>query len=147
MMRELKQSSWTGKEFLKDCERFDVIIVDSTDPVGVSDTLFDREFFELAREKCDVISLQSQSPLIQKEYFRTLLVNSSPFERREVYISCVPSYPLALWSFIIGGDYDFEDLDKRFERIKGKTAHYNPEVHRAAFALPEWLKKEVVECI
>lgn len=136
-----------GKEFLKDCERFDVIIVDSTDPVGVSDTLFDREFFELAKEKCDVISLQSQSPLIQKEYFRTLLVNSSPFERREVYISCVPSYPLALWSFIIGGDYDFESLDKRFERIKGKTAHYNPEVHRAAFALPEWLKKEVEECI
>ncbi|MDI3498941.1 spermidine synthase [Archaeoglobus sp.] len=136
-----------GKEFLRDCEIFDVIIVDSTDPVGVSDTLFDREFFELARQKCDVISLQSQSPLIQKEYFRTLLVNSAPFERRDVYLSCVPTYPLALWSFIIGGEYDFSNLEERFERIKGTTVHYNPDVHRAAFALPEWLKKEVEACI
>ncbi len=136
-----------GKEFLTVSEKYDVIIVDSTDPVGVSDTLFDREFFELARQKCDVISLQSQSPLIQKEYFRTLLVNSAPFEKREVYLSCVPTYPLALWSFIIGGEYDFSNLERRFEKIRGKTFHYNPEVHKAAFALPEWLKEEVEKCI
>ncbi len=136
-----------GKEFLRNGERFDIIIVDSTDPVGVSDTLFDREFFALAKERCDVISLQSQSPVVQKEYFRALLKNSSPFERRRVYLSCIPSYPLALWSFILGGEYDFTNLEKRFEKIKGKTVHYNPEVHRAAFALPEWLKKEVKDCI
>ncbi|KUK06970.1 MAG: putative spermidine synthase, partial [Archaeoglobus fulgidus] len=39
------------------------------------------------------------------------------------------------------------NLEERFERIKGKTVHYNPDVHRAAFALPEWLKKEVEACI
>ncbi len=79
-----------GKEFLTVSEKYDVIIVDSTDPVGVSDTLFDREFFELARQKCDVISLQSQSPLIQKEYFRTLLVNSAPFERERSIFHAYP---------------------------------------------------------
>jgi len=136
-----------GKEFLRDCEKFDVIIVDSTDPVGVSASLFDVEFFQLARAKCDVIAFQSQSPLIQKEYFRTLLLNSSPFKRRQVYTSCIPTYPLAFWSFVIGGEYDFSFVDRRFERIRGKTVHYNPEVHRAAFALPEWLKKEVESCI
>ena len=136
-----------GKEFLSSCGRFDVIIVDSTDPVGVSDTLFDREFFELAVKKCDVICMQSQSPLVQKEYFLTLLKNSAPFEKRAVYISCIPTYPLGLWSFIIGGKFSFEDLDKRFERINGKTRHYNPDVHRGAFALPEWLVKEVESCI
>lgn len=136
-----------GKEFLKECERFDVIIVDSTDPVGVSNTLFDREFFELSARKCDVFCCQSQSPLVQKEYFRTLLENSRVFENRMVYISTIPTYPLALWSFIIAGDFDFDRIDDRFERIRGKTRHYNPEVHRAAFALPEWLRKEVEQCI
>ncbi len=132
-----------GKEFLRGCEKFDVIIVDSTDPVGISDTLFDREFFELAVKKCDVICMQSQSPLIQKEYFTTLLKNSAPFENRAVYTSCIPTYPLALWAFIIGGEFSFEDLHEKFEKIKGKTRHYNPEVHVAAFALPEWLRREV----
>ncbi len=135
-----------GKEFLRNCEKFDVIIVDSTDPVGVSDTLFDREFFKLAAKKCDIFCCQSQSPLIQKEYFRILLENSKVFESRRVYTSCVPTYPLALWSFIIAGKFDFDMLEEKFERLKGKTRHYNPDIHRAAFALPEWLKKEVEGC-
>jgi len=132
-----------GKEFLANCERFDVVIVDSTDPVGVSDTLFDKEFFELAAKKCDVFCCQSQSPLIQKEYFKKLIENSRVFGKRKVYTSCIPTYPLALWSFIIAGNFDFGRLEERFERLRGKTKHYNPEVHKAAFALPEWLKKEV----
>ncbi len=132
-----------GKEFLANCERFDVVIVDSTDPVGVSDTLFDKEFFELAAKKCGVFCCQSQSPLIQKEYFKKLIENSRVFGKRKVYTSCIPTYPLALWSFIIAGNFDFGRLEERFERLRGKTKHYNPEVHKAAFALPEWLKKEV----
>ncbi|WP_202319515.1 spermidine synthase [Archaeoglobus neptunius] len=134
-----------GKEFLKQSEKFDVILVDSTDPVGVSDTLFDREFFELARSKCDVFCCQSQSPLVQKEYFKKLLENSSVFEKRTVFLASVPTYPMAIWSFILAGNFDF--AEDRFEKIRGKTHHYNPDVHRAAFALPEWMKKEVEGCI
>ncbi len=135
-----------GLKFLKTCKMYDVVIVDSTDPVSVSSTLFDVEFFEAASKKCDVFCCQAQSPLIQKEYFTTLLRNSKPLGKRRVYLSVVPTYPLALWGFLIAGDVEkfYED---RFKILKGKTKYYNPEVHRAAFSLPEWLKREVSECI
>jgi len=136
-----------GKDFLRKCEKFDVIIVDSTDPIGVSNTLFDSEFFKLARDKCDVFCCQAQSPLIQKEYFRILLENSKPLKNRRIYLSCIPTYPLALWSFLIAGRISFDNLEEKFEKISDKIKHYNPEVHKAAFALPEWLKKEVKGCI
>lgn len=132
-----------GRKFLEHCEKFDVIIVDSTDPVGVSDPLFGKDFFELCDEKCTVFCSQAQSPLIQKNYFRKLLENSSPLKNRAVFLATIPTYPMALWSFIIAGEYDFRFIRRNFRKIKGKTKHYNPEVHLSAFMLPEWLKKEV----
>ncbi|MDI9610795.1 MAG: spermidine synthase [Archaeoglobales archaeon] len=132
-----------GRKFLENCESFDVMIVDGTDPVGVSDPLFGKDFFELCREKCRVFCSQSQSPLIQKEYFRKMLLNSSVLDNRRVFISTIPTYPMALWSFIIAGDHDFRFVKRNYRKIAGKTKHYNPEVHFSAFMLPEWLKKEV----
>jgi len=135
-----------GKKYIERCEPFDVIIVDSTDPVSVSATLFDREFFEIAAAKCDVFCCQAQSPLIQKEYFRLLIENSRVFRQRRLYLAFVPTYPLGIWSFLLAGKIDkvYED---RFNALEGKTVHYNPQIHKAAFALPEWLKKEVGGCI
>ncbi|MET1123955.1 MAG: spermidine synthase [Archaeoglobaceae archaeon] len=129
-----------GKTFVSSCERYDVIIVDSTDPVGVSDPLFGREFFELAREKCDVICAQAQSPLVQRDLFLKIWNAASVFGRRAVYLATVPTYPLAYWAFVIAGDFG-ELREERFERLRGKVRHYNPDVHRAAFALPEWLRE------
>ena len=135
-----------GKDFLRRSGRFDVIIVDSTDPVSVSATLFDSEFFSLAAEKCDVFCCQAQSPLVQKEYFRMILKNSMNFEQRGIYIAYIPTYPLALWSFMLAGDID-NYYEERFDNLKGRTKYYNPDVHRAAFRLPEWLRVEVERCI
>jgi len=139
-----------GKEFVKKCEKFDVIIVDSTDPVSVSMSLFDEEFFSLASEKCDVFSCQSQSPLVQKEYFYSLLKNSSAFKNRRIYLSYVPTYPLSLWSFLLAGsklDIEFDELKARFRDREIKTKYYNPEIHFASFSLPEWLKEELKDVL
>lgn len=132
-----------GRKFVESCDNFDVIIVDSTDPVGVSDPLFGRDFFEICSEKSRVFCSQSQSPLIQRDIFRKMLQNSAIMRNRRVFISTVPTYPLSLWSFIISGDYSFRYVRRNFRKIEGKTKHYNPEVHFSAFMLPEWLKKEV----
>ncbi|MCS7119117.1 MAG: spermidine synthase [Archaeoglobaceae archaeon] len=132
-----------GKKYVESCEKFDVIIVDGTDPVGVSDPLFGRDFFELCAEKCKVFCSQSQSPIIQRDLFRKMLQNSSVIKNRSVFISAIPTYPLAIWSFIIGGDFSFKYVERKFKRIMGKTRHYNPEVHFSAFILPEWLKEEI----
>jgi|Deesub1362A_J573_1020465.scaffolds.fasta_scaffold00606_6 spermidine synthase len=139
-----------GKKYLEGCEKFDVIIVDSTDPTAVSKPLFDREFFDLASQKGNLTCCQSQSPLIQRNYFRTLLENSSVFKERRVYISYVPTYPLGLWSFLLGGKNLYVEpklLKKRFSErfVKNgiQTEYYNPSIHLASFKLPEWLRREV----
>jgi spermidine synthase len=132
-----------GRKFIEHCETFDVIIVDGTDPVGVSDPLFGRDFFEICNKKCGVFCSQSQSPLIQRQLFRKMIVNSSVIRNRTVFTSVVPTYPMAYWSFIIGGDFSFRYVRRNYRKIKGKTKHYNPEVHFSAFALPNWLKEEI----
>ncbi|RLI82305.1 spermidine synthase [Archaeoglobales archaeon] len=134
-----------GKKFLEDSEEFDVIIVDSTDPVNVSITLFDEDFFDLASRKCSVFCCQSQSPLIQRDYFRMILKNSVSFKKRRVYLGFVPTYPLGMWSFLLAGDIE-RFYEERFWMIEGKTKYYNPGIHKSAFSLPEWLKEEV-KCI
>ncbi len=139
-----------GKAFLEDSERFDVIIVDSTDPNPISSTLFDREFFDLASERCAVFCCQSQSPVVQRKYFTTVLRNSKAFKNRRVYVSYVPTYPLALWSFLIAGkriETDIEKVKRRYKKRKLKTIYYNPEVHISAFNLPNWLKEVVKDVL
>ncbi|MEM0350536.1 MAG: spermidine synthase, partial [Archaeoglobaceae archaeon] len=132
-----------GKKFLEHCENFDVIIVDGTDPVGVSDPLFSKDFFELCNEKSKVFCSQAQSPLIQKDLFRKMLINSSVIRNRTVFTSFIPTYPLAFWAFIIGGDYSFKYVRRKYRKLMGKTRHYNPEIHFSSFYLPEWLKEEI----
>ncbi len=134
-----------GKEFLKKAKDFDVIIVDSTDPSPVSMSLFDEEFFSLAKDRCDVFCCQSQSPTIQLNYFKEILKNSKVFENRKIYISYVPTYPLGLWSFLIAGELslNFKKINRRYRKRKIKTIYYNPEIHISAFNLPNWLKEVV----
>ncbi|MFN3383620.1 MAG: spermidine synthase [Archaeoglobaceae archaeon] len=132
-----------GRKFVENCESFDVIIVDSTDPVGVSDPLFDKDFFAICAEKSKVFCSQSQSPLVQRDLFRKVLRNSACMMNRKIFVSTIPTYPLSLWSFIISGEHSFRYVKRNFRKIEGKTKHYNPNVHFSAFMLPEWLKKEV----
>lgn len=132
-----------GLKYVERCEdHFDVVIVDSTDPVGVSDPLFDEKFFKNASNICDIICCQAQSPIIQKHLFIKLWKNVKAFGKRRVYLSYIPTYPLGYWAFIVAGKVD-KFFEERFGKLKGKVKHYNPELHRAAFALPEWLKREI----
>lgn len=128
-----------GRKYVERCEKYDVVIVDSTDPVGVSDPLFKEDFFENCKSKCDLICTQAQSPIIQKDYFLKIWKATEVFKERKVYFSTIPTYPLAFWAFILAGKFDglFEE---RFEKIKGRIRHYNLEIHRAAFSIPEWMK-------
>jgi len=135
-----------GIEFVRNSkERFDVIIVDGTDPNKYSRSLITKEFFESCSKICDVFVTQSQSPFAQKEYFMQILKNVREVVEARVYTGFVPTYPSGFWSYIISSQ-SFSSLDvlrKRFEDREVSTKHYNPEIHVASFALPEWLKEEI----
>ncbi|MBO8183303.1 MAG: spermidine synthase [Archaeoglobus sp.] len=143
-----------GIDFVRNAkEKFDVIIVDGTDPNPVSGSLVMEEFYENCRRITDIFATQSQSPFVQRNYFTEIIENTKKaFEFCSVYINYVPTYPLGLWSYVLasGGSIkavepDYEVLKKRWEERRIETKHYNPEVHVASFALPEWLRKQMGE--
>ncbi|WP_457591485.1 polyamine aminopropyltransferase [Geoglobus sp.] len=136
-----------GIEYVKNAdERFDVMIVDGTDPNPYSEHIISEEFYRMCSRISDVFATQSQSPFVQTDYFSTMLENISKAMDVRVYINYVPTYPLGLWSYMLHSSEfpGLEVLRKRFEERGVETVHYNPELHIASFALPEWLK-EVVE--
>jgi spermidine synthase len=135
-----------GVEFVKGSdERFDVVIVDGTDPNPVSRSLVSKEFYASCGRISDYFVTQSQSPFIQREYFEAILKNAR-FENRRLYIGFVPTYPLGLWSYLLGSnnrkiELDLDTIRERFEERRIDTVYYTPDVHIAAFSLPKWLEE------
>ena len=137
-----------GFEFIKNTDEvFDIIIVDSTDPISTSKSLISEEFYLSCGKTSDYFVTQSQSPFIQQEYFKTIIKNAK-FKNRRVYIGYVPTYPLGLWSFLIGSNkreikLDLDVIRERFKERQIKTVYYTPELHVAAFELPKWLNEMI----
>ncbi len=132
-----------GVRFVADtAETYDVILVDSTDPVGPAAGLFTVEFFQRARSRLrspGIFVTQSGSPILMTPEFVGAYRNlGRVFRLVRPYFAPIPAYPGVWWSFLAASD----DLDPAMPIVSpaGKTGYYTPEVHRAAFALPPFLK-------
>lgn len=132
-----------GARFLAEmAETFDVIIVDSTDPVGPAAALFTAEFFRAARSRLNspgIFVTQSGSPILMTGELVSAYSNlAQVFRLVRPYFAPVPAYPGVWWSFLAASD----DLDPAVPVASpaGPTGYYTAEVHRAAFALPPFLK-------
>jgi spermidine synthase len=142
-----------GVEFVaKTQERFDVVIVDSTDPIGPAQPLFGPEFYgnvkKVLTERGIVVS-QGESAFYSGEMQRSLLrILAALFERVALYNYTNMTYPGGLWSFTFASKglrpvADFAASRVRASGIEFK--YYNPYVHRAAFDLPQFMRKELEE--
>ena len=140
-----------GVRFVKETkEKFDIILVDSTDPIGPAKPLFGEEFyrgiFKLLSDDGMVVS-QGESPFYEEGMQESLLkVLGSIFPLVTIYNYTNLTYPGGLWSFT----YASKGLDPlenyNSERVGSsgiEFKYYNPEIHRSAFALPEFMKKNV----
>jgi len=139
-----------GAHFLQETElRFDVILVDSTDPVGAAKALFSADFFRSARRALapgGLYAMQSGSPLLQSaELAEVARALASVFPSVRTYLASIPAYPGVLWSFTLAArDGALElppqaELERRLAASGIQTGYYTPEVHRAAFALPAFV--------
>lgn len=134
-------------------ERFDVIIIDSTDPIGPAVGLFQKDFY---RSCMDILSeegilvAQSESPFITtyaqliKKVQKDL---AALFPITKLYLAAIPSYPSGLWSFSIASKkhdpengYDME----RIEKDNLDLSYYNRAIHAAAFALPNFVRELIL---
>ncbi|MBI3998947.1 MAG: polyamine aminopropyltransferase [Armatimonadetes bacterium] len=132
-------------------ERFDVALVDGSDPKGPSLDLFSPEFIgDLARllGPGGVLAMQSGSPLCQQDLVAMVGRRMRPhFRWVRCYLGAVPSYPGVLWSFTIGSHTRdpaaLEDGELR-RRLEGITTRcYTPAGHRSLFALPPFLAEAI----
>jgi spermidine synthase len=141
-----------GIEFVKSAkEKFDVLIVDGTDPTPVSKSLIKKSFYKACSKITDIFNTQSQSPFIQQKLFKDIFNNIVGFKQKRVYVSFVPTYPLGLWSYSIAANeeivLDLETIKRRFEERDIRTTYYTPELHVSSFTLPKWLEEIVKESI
>lgn len=135
-----------GWEFVRKTDRkFDVVIIDSSDPVGPSVSLHEKNFFS-GIKKClnedGIVVGQAGSPLYsmdsikkKNDFLRTL------FRIVSFYSSPVPTYPGGIWSFFYLSD-KVQPLEIK-RNPPGKLKFYNSDIHRAAFSLPTFFKEKL----
>jgi spermidine synthase len=132
---------------------FDVVIVDSTDPIGPAVQLFEAPFYrDVAASLADdgLMVAQSSSPLFMEGELRSQVANlRQAFPIVRTYLGCVPTYPGSLWSYSIGSKRH-DPLAVTREAIAARLAndgiqsrYYDPAVHHAAFALPPFIAQMV----
>ena len=86
-------------------ESFDIVIVDSTDPVGPAEDFFSVEFYKGVLEslsKDGIMVTQSESPRFNNKVFKEVYeVYRGIFGQDNVhcYLAFIPTCPTGMWSF------------------------------------------------
>jgi len=126
-----------------DGEPFDVIIVDSSDPVGPGIVLFEVPFFRRCYERLTddgFYSAQTGSAFYFQGEVNMAYTNArAAFPDVRLYLGHVTTYPGTLWSYLLAGDDVEVDAPAALARSaerKISARYWNPEIHAAAFALP-----------
>jgi spermidine synthase len=132
--------------------RFDLIIGDRPDPIGPGKALFGETFYDRIKRALKpggFATFQTGVPFYQPgEITEALKELAAFFPRSGLYLTVVPTYIggfMALsWSgkgARLGTPAGIAKATRAFKRLKLKTDYYNPAVHAAAFALPEWIAR------
>ncbi|OZM56734.1 spermidine synthase [Lottiidibacillus patelloidae] len=122
---------------------YDVIMVDSTEPVGPAVNLFTKGFYagiSKALKDDGIFVAQTDNPWFKAELIQTVFKDVSEiFPITRLYTAHIPTYPSGLWTFTIGSKkHDpLAISEERFHEID--TKYYTKELHNAAFALPKFV--------
>ncbi len=138
------------KYIRKFVDTYDLIIVDSTDPFGPGEGLFTKEFYGncfKALKEDGIMVNQHESPFYKEDAYamqraHKRIVESFPISR--VYQAHIPTYPSGHWLFGFASKkyHPLEDQDvARWKSLGLKTKYYNEQLHKGAFALPNYVEE------
>lgn len=141
-----------GIQWIKDAaaESLDLIIVDSTDPVGPALGLFSEQFYrdcQRALRAGGILVQQSESPLYHMGIIKPMhqAMRSAGYQDTLTLNFPQVSYPSGWWSATMAGKGralgEFREADARNKPFE--THYYNAEIHRAALATPEFFRREL----
>ncbi|MGD9366880.1 MAG: polyamine aminopropyltransferase [Desulfobacteraceae bacterium] len=143
-----------GRHFVKSTpDRFDVIIADSTDPIGPGEALFQEDFYaqcKLCLTQGGVLVTQNGVVFMQLDEVRTTARRlDRVFSDWYFYTAAVPTYIGGIMTFAWAADdpalrhIDPATLKSRFDAGGFSTRYYTPEIHAAAFALPAYVLQAI----
>lgn len=151
---KLTQFIGDGFEYMKEhVNEFDVIITDSSDPVGPAESLFQRGYYELMKKalKPDgILCCQGECLWLDLSLIKSMVDFSKDlFPVVNYGFTTIPTYPCGQIGFIMcskNKDIRFEDpvtvfTESEVEQMGLK--YYNAEVHKSAFVLPQFAKKVI----
>ena len=140
-----------GLKFVRSkTNEYDIVIVDSTDPFGPGEDLFTREFYGNcfnALKDDGILVNQHESPYYEADAKATARANKqlrAVFPFATVYQLHIPTYPSGHWLFgFASKKYNpVKDLkDDEWNKFGIKNRYYNTELHKGAFALPNYVKE------
>lgn len=143
-----------GFEFMKNhSQEFDVIITDSSDPVGPAVNLFQENYFALMKSALrpnGIVCSQAGTIWNDMELVTsTLSFCRNQFPAAAYAYASVPTYPSGQIGFVIGSldkDITFDTPQVVFSREDEKAMnlrYYNSDIHKSAFVLPTFVKYQL----
>ncbi|MBC8157586.1 polyamine aminopropyltransferase [Armatimonadetes bacterium] len=141
-----------GLKWVLEADRnyYDLIIVDSTDPIGPGEGLFSTEFYQNCYNILTdngILINQNESPYFDryaKEMRRAQDKIRNVFPIALAYQAHIPTYPSGHWLFGFASKklHPLVDANHELWLENGlKTKYYNPQLHFGAFALPNYVKE------
>ncbi len=143
-----------GFKFLSDkVSEYDVVITDSSDPVGPAEVLFQKEFYTLihkALKPDGIFCNQGECPWLHLDLIKKVLKASRELYPTVAYaVASVPTYPSGQIGFIVCSKTE-RDLTRPVRRLTREEEdtlfrYYTADLHSAAFVLPNFARKAVEE--
>jgi spermidine synthase len=147
-----------GMAFVKGCgERFDAVIVDSSEPVGPSAVLHSRKFFAACRNLLadgGIFITQNGVPFHHPEHLaKTSEILAGMYRHVHPYVCTQPCYFGGEFALSWASDSDASlktdvaTLRRRQRSRKIETRYWTPELHGGAFALPQFIQDVVDKAV
>lgn len=142
-----------GAEYMNQhYDEFDVIIVDSSDPIGPAEVLFQMPFYQNMQKslrKGGIICTQGECMWLHAELIRPLMLECNRiFPVVEYAYTAVPTYPSGQIGFILcsnSADMDLKTPQRKpTDDQQNILRYYNPQIHQTAFVLPQFAKRALL---
>lgn len=133
-----------GIKYVKDMENeFDVIMVDSTDPVGPAEGLFAEDFYRAiykALTNDGILVAQTESPFYHQDLIKKVHVDLKKiFPIVRLYTCPIPTYPSGFWSFTLASkEYDPLKIDM-LNKNDLDTKFFSKQMYKSSFVLPNFM--------
>lgn len=126
-------------EFADRHQKYDVILVDSTDPIGFAASLFSEVFYSKAKRmlgEAGILVTQSGSPFMNPNYLKKAVKGMREhFRHVKPYLSFVPSYPSGMWSYVMASGQEI----RKNRSFEGK--YINDGTYESCFSLPQFVEE------